>query len=266
MSAKEFEPPVLPELEQMLTATAARHVRRAPRSRRVRIPMGRIPRLVGVAAACLAIGGTAMAATGVWDPPLGNKEYPGTASDSPVPAALVEQLGVLGREQTAQDRSAEVEATLAGNGLPEGVRLESVRYLGPGENGEATVLFSGVAASSLETDGEEPVCVARPFPDAAAPLTLCFGLSRLESGMAIAVYLDLPTHRGLALGIVPDGVATVTAEFGSAPPVTVPIENNYWELALSGAELSNSNGDAGVERTVWRDAEGNVIPQAEPTD
>jgi hypothetical protein len=262
MSAKQSEAPVLPELEQMLTEAGARNVRRAPLGGRIRIPVGRIPRLVGVAAACLAIGGSAMAATGVWNPPLGNSSHPKTASDSPVPPALVEELGVLRREQTPQDRSAEVEATLRGGGLPEGVRLESVRFLAPGEYGEATVLLSGVAAKPFETE-EEPVCVARPFPEGEPAYSLCFGLSQLQSGGAHATYVG-PDQDGVAFGIVPDGVATITAEFASAPPVTVPVQNNYWELPVSGAELSNANGESSVQRTVWRDAAGNVIPQAEP--
>jgi hypothetical protein len=263
MSAKQVEAPVLPELERMLTEGAARNVRRAPLGGRIRIPMGRTPRLVGVAAACLAIGGTAMAATGVWSPPVGNNSHPKTVSESPVPAALVEDLGVLRREQTPQDRSAEVEATLRGGGLPEGVRLESVRFLAPGGNGEATVLLSGVAAKPFETE-EEPVCVARPFPDGEPAYSFCFGLSQLRSGTARATYIG-PDQDAVAFGIVPDGVATITAEFGSAPQVTVPVENNYWEMPVSGPELSNANGESGVQRTVWRDAAGNVVPQAEPT-
>ena len=46
-------------------------------------------------------------------------------------------LGVLRRDPGAQDRSAEVEATLRGLGFVNGVRPDSVRYLGPGAAGEA---------------------------------------------------------------------------------------------------------------------------------
>jgi hypothetical protein len=264
MNAGTTGPAVLPELEQMLTATAARHVRRSPRARRGRIPMGRIPRLVAVAVACLAVGGTAVAATGAWNPIVGHTAGPETLSDTPVPTAMTALLGVLRREQTPRDRSPEVEATLDGADVPGGVRLESVRYLGPGTDGMATVLFSGVEAGPFDREGE-PVCVARPLPGEPRPIFICFDLGELKSGRAYVSSLD-GAGRNLVDGIVPDGVATVTAVFSGAPPVDVPVHDNYWELALDGPEASNADGESGVIRTVWRDAAGNVIPQAEPTD
>jgi hypothetical protein len=262
MRIRRSEPAVLPQLEQMLTGAAAARVRRSPRVGG-RIPFGAVPRLVGVAAACIAIAGTAAAATGVWNPIVGSPDHSATTSESPVPAALVEHLGVLRREQTPRDRSAEVEATLDGAEVPQGVRLESVRFLAPGEDGEAIVMLSGVKAIPLET-AEEPVCVARPSARLPVTAFLCFGPRQLMSGTAMALE-EGPGREGIELGVAPDGVATITAEFGSAPSVTVAVQNNYWEVPVSGPQLSNANGEAGIQRTVWRDAEGNVIPQAEPT-
>jgi hypothetical protein len=276
---------VLPELERVLTRTAARHVKRTAPGRR--FAGWRVSRLVAVGAACLAFAGTAMAATGAWGPVVGSESHPATLSDTPVPAELTAKLAVLRREQTPQDRSVEVEATLNGGYVPEGVRLDSVRYLAPGPNGEATILLSGVRPSfsansllqvTLGPDGvsnrallvsrapapgtvEEPLCVARPFPGDRQAVALCFGLSMLMSGEAQAGQVDVASDEGTAFGVVPDGVASVTAEFGSSPPVTVPVANNYWEVPLSGAELSNANGESGVQHTVWRDAEGEVVPQ-----
>ncbi|HJZ35399.1 MAG TPA: hypothetical protein VJ204_03925 [Solirubrobacterales bacterium] len=262
MSVKKIEPPVLPELEQMLIATAARNVRRSPGGRRFRIPTGRIPRLVAVAATCLAIGGTAVAATGVWNPIVGHTGGPETLSGTPVPTAMTELLGVLRREQTPRDRSPEVEATLDGADVPGGVRLESVRYLGPGADGKATVLFSGVEAGPFDREGE-PACVARPLPGESRPIFVCFDLGELRSGRAYVSSVD-GGGENLVDGIVPDGVATVTAIFSGAPPVEVPVHDNYWELTLDRPEAANPDGESGVIRTVWRDAEGNVIPRAEP--
>jgi len=256
MSTGASRPAVLPELEQMLSATAARHVRRSSGPRRIAV--GRIPRLVAVTVACVALGGTALAATGVWNPIVGDPENPATLSGTPVPAALVAELGVLRREQTPQDRSPEVEATLEGADVPQGVRLESVRYLGPGADGEATVMLSGVEAGPFDPEGD-PVCVARPLPGATHSVFLCFGLSTLLGGTAWGEALG-PTGE-FAYGVVPDDVATVTAEFDGPPPHTVPVHDNYWELPLSGAESANPHGESGVQHTVWRDAEGNVVPQ-----
>jgi hypothetical protein len=291
MRSAEMDP-VLPELERMLTRAAARQVRRTAPGRRV--GGWRVSRLVAVGAGCLVFAGTAMAATGVWNPVVGSESHPATLSDTPVPADLTAKLGVLRREQTPQDRSAEVEATLAGLGGgtsgPEGVRLESVRYLAPAPNGEATILLSGERAgwaanavihsesrTLLVGPGEpestaEPLCVARPFPGDHQSVALCFGLSQLLSGEAIGTGIDASSETGTAFGVVPDGVASVTAEFESGPPVTVQVADNYWELPLNGTELAGvrgehnvpvvrANSQAGIEHTVWRDADGAVIPQ-----
>lgn len=247
----------LPELERMLTTAAAGQVKESSR----RIGRIRPSRIVAVGAACLAFTGTAVAATGAWNPLVGSSDDPATLSDTPVPAELTAKLGVLRRDQTAQDRSAEVEATLNGGvALPAGVRLDSVRYLAPAANGEATILLSGVDTSPIFTE-EEPLCAARPFVGVQEALSFCFDLSMLMSGDARTTMVDETSNSSLAFGLVPDGVTTVTAKFGSAPDVTVPVANNYFELPLSGLELSNANGEAGIQSTVWRDADGNVVPQ-----
>lgn len=255
----------LPELESMLTLAAARRARESKAGGGRRVAGARISHVAAVGLVCLAFGGTAMAASGVWDPIIGSPSDPVTLSDTPVPAALIAQLGVLRRDQTPQDRSAAVEATLKGGELPDGVRLDSVRYLAPGPNGEATILLSGLKAAPYETE-DEPLCVARPFPGIGRAASLCFGLSMLMSDHARASQVDVASDTGTAYGLVPDGVATVTAKFGSAPDVTVPVADNYWEIPLSGAELSNAHGEASVQRTVWRDANGNVVPQQSQQD
>lgn len=254
-------PVLLPKLERMLASAATgRTVVPTAGRRSLSRPRGGLTRIAAIGAACLAFAGTAMAATGIWNPVVGDPDDPPVLSNTPVQAALSAQLGVLRRDQTDQDRSPEVEATLNGAQVPDGVRLDSVRFLAPGVNGEATILVSGVKAAPYETK-EEPLCVLRPAPGDGPAAGLCFDLSMLTSDHARATDVDVTSNSGVAYGVVPDGVATVTAEFGSAPDATVPVADNYWELPVGGAELSNANGYGGVQRTVWRDADGNVVAQ-----
>ncbi len=257
----------LPELERMLTVAAAGQVKESSAGagslgRAIRV---RPSRVVAVGLACLAFGGTAVAA-GVWNPGLGTNldsrslSYMPTAASSPVPSAVTDTIGVFGGEQTDLDRNAEVEATLSNLSFVDGIRLDSVRNVGPGVDGEATIVFSAEKTGEFFTQ-EEPVCIYRPtlVGDDAAPG--CFGLSQILSGNGRMTYHNMPAGLVLAFGLVPDGIASVTAKFGSSPERTVPVQNNYFEFELSGAELSNANGESGVQQTVWRDADGEIVPQ-----
>jgi hypothetical protein len=263
-----FEDRLLEELRRVVAERPAsfpgRIARRSPSSVGVgrRIAGARPPRLIAIGVACLAFGGTAMAATGVWDPGIGSSSPSGppTVSETAVPDAMTEALGVLRRPPSVQDRSPEVEATLHGATLVEGVRPDSARYLAPGIDGEATVLISAAQTSPFFTE-EEPICVFRPYKGFDQPLSICFGVAQLLTGQARSMASIAGAGSALAFGLVPDGVATVTAKFGSAPDRTVPVASNYFELELSGSELSNANGEAGIERTVWHDAEGAIVPQ-----
>jgi hypothetical protein len=265
MKSKGNEAVALPELERMLTVTAAGQVKESSIGIGRRIVGSRPSRIVAIGAACLAFGGSAMAATGVWDPGIGSSSYdgPATIADTPVPDALSEHLGVLRRDPTAQDRSAAVEATLRGASDADGVRPDSARFLAAGSGGEATVLLSAETTAPYEAEGEEPVCVARPTGYAQEPVdTLCVGLGQLMAGRGYGEERNEITGSSAAYGLVPDGVASVTAEFGGAPDVTVPVANNYFELPLSGPELTNGGGayEAGAEHIVMHDASGAVVP------
>ncbi|HEY0276826.1 MAG TPA: hypothetical protein VGC32_01020 [Solirubrobacterales bacterium] len=87
------------------------------------------------------------------------------------------------------------------------------------------MLFSGVEAGPFDREGE-PVCVARPQPGERRSIFVCFDLGGLESGRAYVSSLD-GAGENLVDGIVP-------------------------------------NGESGVIRTVWLDAAGNLMPQAQP--
>jgi len=262
---RHTEPTVLPELESMLTVTAAAHVKASP-VKAPRIRARRSLRVAVVGLACLAFGGTAVAASDLWNPEIGTRTEPDslakpvTTSNTPIPAATLESFGVFRREPTAADRSAEVEATLRGTHFASGIRTDSIRSVGPGVTGEDTIIFSAAEVRDFAPDdAEEGVCVVRPQAVGEEFFGGCFKDHVLASGDAWLTSFHFSAESILAYGVVPDGVATVTATFGSAPDRTVAVKNNYWELSLSGAELSNANGESSVQSTVWRDAEGNVI-------
>jgi hypothetical protein len=288
----------LPELERMLIETAAAQIDSAAASER-RTSRRRAwrrfsalgpPRLAAIGLAIALCGGTAMAATGVWEPPIGvlTGAAPPTTSHSPVPAAVTDAFGVLRREQTPKDRSTEVEATLARALFADGIRPGSVRYLAPSKvKGEAVVIFSARLPGE-PAERAEQLCFYRPeFAATTEELPNCFTEDTLFAGRAFTGYVTFsprllkeersrgsaadvecekaqppafcqPTKE-TAVGLAPDGVATVTAKFTAAPDVTVPVHENYFEIPLHGAEISHRPG--GVRRVVWRDAEGHVIPQ-----
>jgi hypothetical protein len=263
MRSKQTETVALPELQRMLTVSAAGQVKESRVGAIRRIAGTRASRVAAVGAACLAFGGTAMAATGVWNPGIGAESSHGPArvSDTPVPTAMTEALGVLRRDQTDQDRSAEVEATLAKTVLADGARPSSIRYLAPGVPGEATIAFSAESPGSF-LHQKEPICVDRPWApsrlnDSADNIAFCFGLGEVLSGHGFGIMTSVDLGAFLAVGVVPDGVASVTAQFRSAQfpsapdDVTVPVTDNYWEL----------KSDSGVLHTVWHDASGQVVPQ-----
>jgi hypothetical protein len=266
--------PALPELERRLTtAAAARRTRSGHR-----IVGSRGTRIAVAGLTCLAFGGSAMAAD-LWNPGIGTDapiegngpalhgEGPATMATTPVPAAATEVLGVLRRGPTAEDRGAEVEATLAGVSFVDRVRPDSVRFLAPGESGEATIVLSAEASVETEFSGGEPICVFRPgaagygHPSEVVPA--CFGLPFLLAGRAYSEEIDAPLGRGLAFGLVPDGVASVTAEFTNAPNVVVPVKDNYFEIPMSGDQLGEGKRDrnGGIQRIIWGDASGTLVPQ-----
>lgn len=279
MKKRRREASMLPQLEAALTTAAAAQVSESSRGFGRRLATAKASRFAAAGLACLAFGGTAMA-TGIWNPPIGTKEIygPVTTSNTPVPAGLSEALGVLRRDPTPLDHSAEVEATLAEVAFADGVRPDSVRFLAASGHGEATILLSAEkAVLDFEGDHSEPVCVFRPWVDGHGhsdnAQSNCIGLGELLSGRGYGESMDAVAHTGLAYGLVPDGVATVTAEFPNAPDVTVPVADNYFEIPLSGSEIGdyveetgpNATGDSlrelGIKRVLWRDADGAVVPQ-----
>jgi hypothetical protein len=267
----------------MLTAAAARQVKASGAAGGciAGLPASRI---AAVGLACLAFAGTAMAATGVWDPQIGTEASnspPPTTSTNPVPTDLTEAIGALRRAPDARDRGPEVEKTLStlGNSFVQGVRPDSVRYLEPwGDHGEAVVLFS--AESSVFATTEDPACVAIPSTGGAGAVNgeaavECFELDKILAGKAITSSERLhregelvkPGH-GEAFGLVPDGVSSITAEFENGFQLDVPVADNFFKFGWDPVDAGEDVADLthlktiGPSRIIWHDAEGNVIPQS----
>lgn len=275
-------PVVIPKLERMLAAAADERVV-VPAGGRRGIPRlsGRLPRIAAIGAACLAFGGSAMAATGVWDPGIGAdapNTPPPTISATPVPAAMAEALGAFRRAPNAQDRGPAVEATLStlGSQFASGLRPDSVRFLEGNGRGEATVLLSAERAVLTSGNGVElfgsgePACVVGPGGGLeTAPE--CWGLDKILAGEAVEETERVDGQTGEAWGLVPDGVASVTANFGGGAAREVPVTDNYFRYAWGDPETNPIFGEtAAVLRTtpfkdvIWRDADGNVVPHQDP--
>jgi hypothetical protein len=273
----------LPELEAMLTAAAARQVKESGADG-FRIAGARASRVAAVGLVCLAFAGTAMAATGVWDPQIGTEASnspPPSTSTNPVPTDLTDALGTLRRAPDARDRGPEVEKTLGtlGNLFVQGVRPDSVRYIEPwGDHGEAVLLFS--AESSVFADTEDPACVAIPSVGGAGAINgeagvECFELDKILAGKAISASERLPRREGQvvkrghgeAFGLVPDGVSSITAEFENGFQLDATVADNFFKFGWDPADAGEDEADVnplkmiGPARIIWRDADGNVVPQ-----
>src|SRR5262249_42186315 len=121
-------------------------------------------RLAAIAFVLVLCAGTAMAATGVWDPPLGaiTGRTPPLRSESPVPKRITDVLGILRRKQTWKDRSLGVEETLSRATYADGIRLDSVRYLWSDVEGMAGVLFSVRRPNPVPHEPREQLCLYPP--------------------------------------------------------------------------------------------------------
>jgi hypothetical protein len=257
------ETTALPELERMLAGTAA-----AQRRGRRGLPRPRHVAALGLA--CMALGGTAVAAD-IWNPAIGT-DVPSAPSiaTTAVPTELTEALGVLRRDPNAQDRGPEVEKTLTtvSDDYLAGLRPDSVRYLEPlGDHDEAVILFS--AESSVFTDGEV-ACISIPNGEGvgSGPAGAeCLEPNQILSGDAVSVFERLGKNGyGEAFGLVPDGVVSGTAEFPSGLEIEVPVTENYFKFEWDSVEAGTGEDSPGEERygptrIVWHDPSGELVYQ-----
>jgi hypothetical protein len=251
---------VLPELSDDLAAAAERLAVTAPSTTRGR--RGRRARFVALCtAAIVGVGGVATAATGLWNPQIGDgSDAPSVARDAP-PQAQLDALGVLRRPQTDADRGENSEYTLKFFGSLRGVRLAYVRLLGTEAGGAGYVL---VPAASEGTDGvparlralkaqhdagaggvppkdslsatKDPLCLFARDPSGSGGGVNCFSLQQVLDGRATMG--RSPAHGPLTqFGLVADNVAQVRAGNGPTAPV-VDVRDNFFEITTPIAEDS----------------------------
>lgn len=263
---------VLPHLERAFAVAVARKTATAPMSVRDRMGRRGGTRVGAIAIAAVLASGTAMAATGVWDPGIGDQAISGapSISHSPVPTAATEALGVLRRPPSARDHGKQVRTTLheISKGVVEGVRPDSVRYLASGAHGvtalggEATILlsahFHSPSSGGHFTRHGDFICVFRPLLPGrpGVDASSCFALADVLAGKALAtdVYLASPGFV-ITYGLVPDGVTSVTAQYRKGPNRQVAVANNYFEIDTRGQRTRRP------QRVVWHGSGGAVISQ-----
>jgi hypothetical protein len=227
---------VLPQLQAALLAAHDRRERKRRARRRTVIALAV---LFGVP----ILGGGALAATGVWAPPLGDhaRGRPTRGLSGP-PHSQLAEMGVLRRPQTAQDRGPEVRKALtflAAHSV-QGVRTNSVRYLGRGLNGRAIVLVpvehynlgAPGLLQSLPPSHHRNLGRFQPKHDGLCVITLdsdgagfaCFPIAYVHSGSATG-------SLGLQLYLlVPDGVSRVRIRFNSGQVRSGAVHDNLFTV------------------------------------
>jgi hypothetical protein len=264
---------LMPELHDAL----ARAVATRPGVKRWRRP-GRTG-LLAVGAVILT--GSALAATGGWQPVLGTNRG-GHPKDTlvPLPPAQSAQLGVLRRAQTAADRGPGVRAVLPMldrdeiNGVhtneirllrdrPDGVAIlvpaERVGRHDPGYTSsiqrQVLCLMTSARVTSKTVTVKDPhgtAHTARTYGGLIAGQS-CGGVPQLRANQ---IAMSTRSNAGwIYSGLVPDGVARVIvrrlAENGS---LSVPVRENLYEV--------NIGSDPRVASVKWLDARGRTIGPA----
>jgi iron uptake system EfeUOB component EfeO/EfeM len=226
--------------------------------------------LITLLAIAVASGPLVTGASGATVPPCSSYPVPGTLAPqgSSVPSAVLRAYGLFRRAPSAADRLvlSELQSPLPASGIV----TSGIRFLG--RAGDRGLLYAIPAEHflpyriapprclsvtqreieryllpSLRRDYAQPaVCVAEVGGDSpvATPLENCGGLSRAPDAM-------LGTAATPLLGLAPDGVRSVTARFLTAPPRTIRVTHNFYEIV---APLLAST-PCGVE---WLDASGSV--------
>jgi hypothetical protein len=224
----------LREIANRKPGPAARS-RRAPRHTR---------KLSVILLAVLAVSGTALAATGLWRPILGEPRFgpPPTITSSAPPRSQLELLGVLRRPQTRADRgAATLEELQYLSRTASGVRTGYIRLLSDHTGLGAAVLVPA-ARYSLSADEAPPsvvtsaprknaLCLVVGDRDGQGSAKGCFTTDDVRDGAA-----TLSLGRYL-FGLVPDGVRTVTVTFGDKRTATSPASSNLFEIPMPAGAL-----------------------------
>jgi hypothetical protein len=176
-------------------------------------------RLIVAPVLLLGVAVPALAITQPWRPILGRS--PGDAplgmSQTPVPGHDLSALALLRRPQSPQDRGPITQQLLRGVGQEfAGVRLNSVRLvtLAPGHH--AVVLSAeaiGLPAAG-QIDTRNPICLVWSSGGICGPAS---GVQ--TNGIFVTAGPEV-------LGIVPDGVASVTLTFANRQTLTATTHDN----------------------------------------
>lgn len=253
---------LVPEVEAALRAALSRTPKGSRRSWRARLFA--VPVVVAV------LGGTALAATGVWRPSLGSDQlgHP-TTSNSSVPVEQLRLLGVLRRPQVDADRGPVVEDILK-HGLSSrtdaggvaGVRTDAIRRIAT--TSTTTWILVPVKrvryqiGPTAKKDERNVLCVISRSPwtgpdgverfgyGSACRTTHDVALGRLAGGAASDRHLSL-------WGVVPDGVDKVKARLRGGKGITVKVRDNTYVVDATIPQR------AWLGHYVWYDRAGNVI-------
>jgi hypothetical protein len=208
----------------------------------------------------LVVGPPALAATGLWRPPIGAglKDAPRATAQAP-PADQLKLLSVLRRPQTDADRGPRALKTLQGlSDQVEGVRTDSVRLLAQGSD---RVVLVPVARFNL----------VGPKPDADLPQSQKDRIAPQRDGLCLWAYEANAAQQGCyttaevragraenffdgrAAWLVPDGVAAVRVQYAGGVTREARVHENF---AVYGAP----NGD--WEHATLLDAAGRTVQTA----
>ncbi len=230
--------------------------------------------LVSLLAGAIRSGLLESSASGATLAPCSTYPMPGTLAPpgSSVPSTITRGYGLFRRAQRPDDQLAlgRLRSTLPASGIVlSGIRLlgragdRGLLYAIPAEHflpyriAPARCLSASqreierYLLPSLRRDYAQPaVCVAEVGGDdpVATPLENCAGLSRAPDAL-------LGTGATPLLGLAPDGVTSVTARYLVAPPKTVRVRHNFYEIVAPrlavtpcGAEWLDSSGS--VEKSI----------------
>jgi len=272
----------LPELRAVVLATAARRAHGASHPTPARERSHRRALRTGMfAIGAVLVTASALAASGVWRPQLGD-DHRGrpTISSSPVPAQQLAAFGVLRRAATAADHGPQVRYALRyldGQAFG-GVRTDAVRLLSAAGNGH--VLIPATRASSKR----DALCLFAIDPADGGGLS-CWTTAEILAHKATQLSLEAPqmsprerqaqiravrkaakAAHGRAFtvpgmqppmgdhttisGLVPDGVAAVQISHGTAAQQAT-VANNFFTATIRQAPASVPIGPLTV---TWLDS------------
>lgn len=217
----------------------------------------------------LVVGAPALAATGVWRPPIGDGREPAPKITAQAPPAdQLALLGVLRRPQTAADRGATTldALRLIGGRSVTGVRTNSIRLLSdsPRNGGLVLVPVARYARPRMPVPADTPPEWRERLNPPPVDDALCvFQLKGAGAGVACWSTADVREGRAwMSLGhravwVVPDGVATMRTTYPDAPAVEATVHGNV-------ARFTEPKGRHGSPTTTFLDAQGAAVRVLDP--